>query len=213
VPRRCQACDNCLAVGRPPDQPVSPEDARRALSAAARFSGRVGAANLAAILGGRETAWTRRNPWLGEVSHFGALPWPEARLRVLISEMVGAGLVEQSAGEYPVLQLTPLGASVLRGQAAVELALPADEGRVAGKASGPASSADPVLLERLRRWRLETSQREGVPAYVVFHDRTLQEIAARRPASPEELAAVSGVGPAKLERYGAQLLDVLESRT
>jgi len=69
---------------------------------------------------------------------------------------------------------------------------------------------DPALVERLRAWRREVSAAAGVPAYVVFHDRTLAEIAGRRPRSLAELGQVPGVGPAKLERYGAQLLGLLE---
>jgi ATP-dependent DNA helicase RecQ len=64
-------------------------------------------------------------------------------------------------------------------------------------------------MERLRAWRREVSAAQGVPAYIVFHDRTLAEIAGRRPGSLAELAEVPGVGAAKLERYGEQVLSVL----
>jgi ATP-dependent DNA helicase RecQ len=64
-------------------------------------------------------------------------------------------------------------------------------------------------MQRLRDWRLAESRRSGVPAYVVFHDSTLAELALRRPRTAAELAAVPGVGPAKLERYGAAVLEVL----
>jgi ATP-dependent DNA helicase RecQ len=65
------------------------------------------------------------------------------------------------------------------------------------------------LLTALKRWRLERSKQDGVPAYVVFHDSTLAEIADRRPKSPLELRSVSGVGPTKLERYGDEILAVI----
>jgi DNA helicase-2/ATP-dependent DNA helicase PcrA len=61
----------------------------------------------------------------------------------------------------------------------------------------------------LRAWRLERSRADGVPAYVVFHDRTLAEIELAAPSSLDELAAISGVGPAKIERYGRDVLAVL----
>ena len=78
-------------------------------------------------------------------------------------------------------------------------------------ARGAAPAADltgpgAALLERLKAWRAATAKEAGLPAYVVFHDATLAEIAARRPASLAELGGVSGVGPAKLERYGEDLL-------
>jgi DNA helicase-2/ATP-dependent DNA helicase PcrA len=78
-----------------------------------------------------------------------------------------------------------------------------------GIGAAPPVVADDPLLVSLKHWRLERSKEEGKPAYVVFHDATLAEIAARRPASLQELAGISGVGPAKLERYGEELLAAL----
>jgi DNA helicase II / ATP-dependent DNA helicase PcrA len=73
----------------------------------------------------------------------------------------------------------------------------------------PAAPVDEPLFAALKAWRRERAKADGVPAYVVFHDRTLQEIARRRPDSVAALSAVSGVGPAKLERYGDELLATL----
>jgi DNA helicase II / ATP-dependent DNA helicase PcrA len=72
-----------------------------------------------------------------------------------------------------------------------------------------APPADPTVLGALKAWRLERSRRDEVPAYVVFHDTTLEEIARRKPRELWELGKVSGVGPAKLERYGPELLQAL----
>jgi superfamily II DNA helicase RecQ len=69
---------------------------------------------------------------------------------------------------------------------------------------------DPTYVA-LKEWRLKRSKHDDVPAYVVFHNSTLAEIAARRPTTISELASVPGVGPAKLERYGADVLDALAS--
>jgi ATP-dependent DNA helicase RecQ len=212
VPRRCQACDNCLAVDRPPEEEVPAVELRAALAAAARFSGRVGAANLAAVLGGRQTTWTRRQAWVAELAHFGALPWPEERLRLLVAEMLEAGLLRQSAGEYPVLELTSLGARAVRGQVDISISLPAARPRAVPSTSGPPATADTALLERLKSWRLEVARKDGVPAYVVFHDRVLLEISARAPASLDALAEVPGVGPAKLDRYGPAVLELVKEQ-
>jgi superfamily II DNA helicase RecQ len=73
------------------------------------------------------------------------------------------------------------------------------------------ADADDGLVECLRQWRLERSREDGVPAFVVFHDSTLRELAAVQPQSHEELAAIKGLGPAKLERYGDDLLSVIEA--
>ena len=212
VPRRCQACDNCLAVDRPPEEEVPIADLKAALAAAARFSGRMGAANLAAVLGGRQTTWTRRQSWVSELAHFGALPWPEERLRLLVAEMLEAGLLRQSSGEYPVLELTGLGARAMRGQVDTSISLPAARLRAVAPAPGLPPRANTALLERLKRWRLEVARTEGVPAYVVFHDRVLMEISERVPASLDTLAEVPGVGPAKLDRYGPAVLELVKEQ-
>jgi ATP-dependent DNA helicase RecQ len=212
VPRRCQACDNCLAVDRPPEEEVPIADLKAALAAAARFSGRMGAANLAAVLGGRQTTWTRRQPWVSELAHFGALPWPEERLRLLVAEMLEAGLLRQSSGEYPVLELTGLGARAMRGQVDTTISLPAARPRAVAPAPGLPPRANTALLERLKRWRLEVARTEGVPAYVVFHDRVLMEISERVPTSLDTLAEVPGVGPAKLDRYGPAVLELVKEQ-
>ncbi|HEX6844317.1 MAG TPA: ATP-dependent DNA helicase UvrD2 [Actinomycetota bacterium] len=78
----------------------------------------------------------------------------------------------------------------------------------ASRPTRPPAPDDPVY-ERLRRWRAERAKTDGVPAYVIFHDRTLVEIAARGPADLDALAEISGIGPAKLARYGADVLHVL----
>jgi ATP-dependent DNA helicase RecQ len=80
---------------------------------------------------------------------------------------------------------------------------------------GPVEVADPDegLVDLLRQWRLERSRADGVPAFVVFHDSTLRELAAAQPRSLGELGAIKGVGPAKLERYGDDLLTVLAAST
>jgi ATP-dependent DNA helicase RecQ len=215
APRRCQACDNCLDLDRPPDEEVPVAQLRLALAAAARFNGRVGAANLAAVLAGKQTSWVRRQPWVLELSHFGALPWPEERLRLLINEMLEAGLMRQTPGEYPVLQLTALGTRAARGQVDLSLALPAAAAATAAARRGPAPAdgappPHPALLEGLKRWRLERAREDGVPPYVVFHDRTLLEIAGRAPDTLEALGDVPGVGPAKLDRYGPRVLELVK---
>jgi ATP-dependent DNA helicase RecQ len=70
----------------------------------------------------------------------------------------------------------------------------------------PTSPADEELFERLRTLRKSLADRQGVPAYIVFSDKVLREMAARRPSAASELLAVPGVGPAKLERYGEAFL-------
>jgi superfamily II DNA helicase RecQ len=74
---------------------------------------------------------------------------------------------------------------------------------------GEDATADESLAARLRTWRLERSRDDGVPAFVVFSDATLRELASQQPQTPVELAGVKGFGPVKIERYGDELLGVI----
>ncbi|HET9781231.1 MAG TPA: HRDC domain-containing protein, partial [Candidatus Dormibacteraeota bacterium] len=205
VARRCQACDNCLTAS-PPEEPVAPEAVQSALEATARFSGRVGLANVAAVLGGRRTRFSTAQPWVQELPFHGALSrWKEERIRLLLSGLIHAGLARQSSGEYPVVEITSSGRSALAAKTTPLLTLPAESVKVQ---SGEVSVE---TLDRLRRWRSETARSAGVPAYIVFHDSTLAAIASARPASAAELLRVSGVGESKLRKYGDEILELLRA--
>src|SRR5690606_25127721 len=111
---------------------------------------------------------------------------------------------------------TESSAGVLDGSRRVDLRREPERtsGRAARKAKSavadlPAEAQE--LFESLRAWRAAAAKEQGVPAYVVFHDATLRELAVRHPASLEELGTVTGVGEAKLVKYGEQLLEVLAS--
>jgi ATP-dependent DNA helicase RecQ len=117
-------------------------------------------------------------------------------------------------GDYGTLVLTETSAQVLRKQQPVMLRrepkrVPkASRARKAEPATSlPDSAAE--AFERLRTWRAATAKEQGVPAYVIFHDSTLKEIAMTSPSSLAELGKVSGIGETKLARYGQQVLDTL----
>jgi DNA helicase II / ATP-dependent DNA helicase PcrA len=96
-----------------------------------------------------------------------------------------------------------------RAKRHLELTWSGAPSRFIGELGVEAPRADPTVLNALKAWRLERARRDAVPAFVVFHDTTLEEIARRRPRELWELAKVSGVGPTKLERYGDELLQAL----
>jgi superfamily II DNA helicase RecQ len=171
-----------------------------ALAAVARFSGKVGLSNVAAVLGARKTKWSTAQPWVEQLPFHGALKgWSDERVRLLLAELAGGGFARQSSGEYPVVELTPAGRkAVMLGDPPV-VKLPAL----------PRADAPSELLDALKRWRRETAIAAGVPAYVVFHDATLTAIAAARPKSLNDLLLVSGVGESKLRKYGEEILDLL----
>jgi len=212
VERRCTACDNCLAA-RPPEEAAPVEAVIAGLAAVARFSGRVGLANVAAVLGGRRTKWSGSQPWVQELTFHGSLKtWTDERVRQLLAGLVGLGLIRQSPGEYPVVELTAAGRAAVARGAPPAVMLPAAEARP-GKRPAVPGDVPVEALDRLKRWRLEAARSASVPAYVVFHDSTLTAIAAARPASLAELLRVPGVGVSKLRKYGDEVLEVLRNHS
>ncbi|HEY2596871.1 MAG TPA: ATP-dependent DNA helicase RecQ [Candidatus Dormibacteraeota bacterium] len=204
--RSCHSCDSCergevvVAEGAPIDDSVI----RAALAGAARFAGRIGMVNLAAILSGKENRFTREQPWVVQVPAYGSLSsWSQARLRKLLDELVAAGCIAQSQGQYPMVELTDRGRAVLGGSQTVSIAMPPDP------AGTVVHDADPILFQKLRDWRAAVARTQGIAAFMVFHDKTLTELAARKPADLAQLGTVPGIGPSKLDRYGPALLQVI----
>jgi ATP-dependent DNA helicase RecQ len=215
----CGNCDVCLEPQRRLDVTVP---AQKVLSAVHRTGHRFGAAHLVDVLLGADTARVRG---LGHqrLSVFGVgAELDREQWRTLIRQLTSRGLLEAVPGGRGGLRWGQEAAvwALLRGESRLELPLPPprrERRRSAVVSSGarpaagqPAAGApDPALLGALKEWRRQQAREQGVPPYVVFHDRTLEELAARRPAELDALGAVSGIGRAKLERYGEALLAVL----
>ncbi|HUN26238.1 MAG TPA: DNA helicase RecQ [Steroidobacteraceae bacterium] len=229
----CGNCDNCLA---PPEEWDGTEAARKLMSCILRCHAAsgvgFGASHLIDILRGQRTGKVEqfrhdRLSTFGIGSEHDATAW-----RSVVRQLVTLRLLEVDLEHYGVLRLTPAARAVLRGERSVRLrrmqaraatrrtggraaargrAASAEGAGAAADLSGVAASgsADRVLFSALRSWRLVVAREHGVPAYTVFHDATLEEIARRRPRSAAELRTISGVGAAKLERYGATLLDIV----
>jgi ATP-dependent DNA helicase RecQ len=124
-------------------------------------------------------------------------------LRKLLDELVAAGCIAQSQGQYPMVELTDRGRAVLGGSQTVSIAMPPDP------AGTVVQDADPILFQKLRDWRAAVARTQGIAAFMVFHDKTLTELAARKPADLAQLGTVPGIGPSKLDRYGPALLQVI----
>ena len=207
----CGNCDNCL---QPPEAWDATEAVRKALSCVYRTGQRFGAAHLIEVLRGGQS---ERIHQFGhhQLSVHGIGAELDARTwRGLFRQVVAQGLLDVDAEGYGGLRLTAASRAVLKGEQPVLLrkAAPRRE-RSAGPrtpVAAPAlAAADQPLFEALREMRARLAQAQSVPAYVIFHDATLREIAARRPASTQELGTVSGVGAGKLTRYGEAVLQVI----
>jgi len=215
VPRTCSSCDNCLDPRSIETLTVAPADVEAAVACVARFEGHLGGARIALILRGQLDAWATSKPWVQALAFFGALrDWDVERIRDLVSTLVELGLIVRGHGEKPTMSVTQTGLALLAGEQSLTVELEVGPSRPAPKRSrlskgltaGDLTDEALVRFDALRQWRLDTARRAQMPPYVIFHDKTLAEIARTRPVSIAELAAVPGVGPAKLERYGAAVL-------
>jgi DNA helicase-2/ATP-dependent DNA helicase PcrA len=115
-----------------------------------------------------------------------------------------AGTVDEVLTTGVLIKLESTGATM-----AVPWGEPVTKAGSKGRLSPGSGPADPDLVDRLRKWRLAQASAQGVPAYVIFNDATLEALAARRPSSGSSLLEIPGIGPAKLEAYGEDLLDLL----
>jgi len=135
----------------------------------------------------------------------------EGEWRGVVRQLLAQGMLTVE-GNYQTFQLTEASRPVLRGERPVNLRRdPVKVARTRSSRTPAAPLPDGVapIFEQLRAWRGAAAKEQGVPAYVIFHDATLREIATRRPTSLTELGQISGIGEAKLARHGKAVLDAL----
>ncbi|BCJ63640.1 DNA helicase RecQ [Polymorphospora rubra] len=214
---KCGNCDTCL---EPPESWDGTIAAQKLLSTVLRLkrerNQKFGAGQSIDILLGRQNEKVVQHGH-DSLTVFGiGTELSEAQWRGVVRQLLAQGLLAVE-GDYGTLVLTDASAEVLGRQRTVmmrrEPERPAAGRTPKQKADrSPAQDLDPEatkLFERLRAWRAATAKEQGVPAYVVFHDATLRQIAADAPTSLAELGRVSGVGENKLAKYGQSILELL----
>ncbi|MFJ7209352.1 DNA helicase RecQ [Streptomyces sp. NPDC098789] len=216
----CGNCDTCLTPAESWDGTVA---AQKLLSTVWRLAKerrqKFGAGQIIDILQGKKTAKVIQFDH-DALSVFGiGSDLSTAEWRGVVRQLLAARLLSVE-GEYGTLVLAPDSGEVLGGRRTVpmrkEKAVAAAARKESGSRSGKGArvpvdlpaAAEPVFLA-LRSWRAATAREQGVPAYVVFHDATLREIATRLPTSAEELGTIGGIGEAKLTKYAEGVLDTL----
>jgi ATP-dependent DNA helicase RecQ len=218
----CGNCDTCLTPPKAWDGTLA---AQKLLSAVWRLkrerNQKFGAGQVIDNLLGKETAKVSQHRH-ESLSVFGVgKDLTDTQWRAVVRQLLAQGVLAVE-GDYGTLVFTPASEEVLyRGRqirlrddpARTALAKPAKASRAAGSASAAAatelSAADAAVFEQLRSWRAAAAKEQGVPAYVIFHDATLRQIAAQSPSTLTELGIVNGVGETKLARYGQQILDLM----
>ncbi|HUZ23975.1 MAG TPA: DNA helicase RecQ [Streptosporangiaceae bacterium] len=216
----CGNCDTCLTPPQTWDGTVA---AQKLLSAVFRLDRerdqRFGAGQVIDILLGKKTPRVIENDH-ASLTVFGiGAELRDTEWRGVVRQLLAQGLLAVE-GDYGTLRLTKASSEVLGRQRQVMLRRDPERARAPKAARATKSAAAAVaaaelpaaavtVFERLRGWRAATAKEQGVPAYVIFHDATLRQIAAQAPASLAELATISGVGEAKLAKYGQPILDTL----
>jgi ATP-dependent DNA helicase RecQ len=138
----------------------------------------------------------------------------DAEWRAILRQAIAMGLVTVDHEGYNALKLTQAARPVLRGEQQVQLRRyqkPAKSKPVKtkGYVESELSPQEQTIFDKLRWWRVETARKHNVPAYVIFHDATMREIAKIKPTSLDDLRNVSGVGEKKLETYGAEIIALI----
>jgi ATP-dependent DNA helicase RecQ len=215
----CGNCDTCLS---PPEAWDATIPAQKLLSTVFRLQRergqRFGAGQSIDILLGRQTEKVTQHRH-DTLSVFGVgTELAEAQWRGVVRQLLAQGLLAVE-GDYGTLTLNDASGTVLRRERTVMMRRePERPARAAGRAAAakaaPAADLSPEaaeVFERLRAWRGATAKEQGLPAYVIFHDATLRQIATLNPATLDELGTVSGVGENKLAKYGQQILETLHA--
>ena len=207
----CGNCDNCLA---PPETWDGTEAAQKLLSAVYRTGQRYGAGHVVDVLVGNATEKVTRNGH-DELSVFAVgREHSPAAWRSVIRQLVVQAYLRVDQERYGALTLTPTSRALLRGEQAVRLRVDPKEPTLRKKARATTTAdslgdSDRELWDALRECRRRIAADHGVPPYVIFHDATLLAMVEARPANEDEMLALSGVGRAKLEKYGAEFLRAL----
>ncbi len=217
----CGNCDTCL---EPPDSWDATREAQMALSCvfrAQRSSGfNFGSSHLIEILrGGRTEKVLQRGH--DQLSTFGiGASLSEPEWRAIFRQLVAYGYLAVDHGGFGALMLTEAAKPVLKNEEKVTLRRYVKPQRTRQSSSRSGTRVDPTAgmgtrerarWDALRAWRAETAKTDGVPAYVIFHDATLAEIARNAPETIDDLRHIPGMGVRKLERFGDEIIDVVES--
>ena len=208
APDYCGTCYNCLQNFEEVDISREAKLIVRCISETGQC---FGAGIIAETLCGAVTDKVRKYH-MDRESTYGALrELTQAEVRERIRCLMEEGVLEASSGPYPVLRLTEKAEDVVYGAAPLLMRSDRKEQHAIRPVPTELEGEDAELFRRLRALRAKAARFQGIPAYMVFSDKTLREMAVRRPATMAQLRAVGGVGSAKAERYGRQFLEEIQN--
>jgi ATP-dependent DNA helicase RecQ len=210
----CDCCDNCTEKVDTWDGTVA---AQKALSCVYRTGQRFGAVYLIDVLTGKASARVERFGHHRITTYGVGQELEPKQWHSVFRQLLAAGYLDTDLAARSGLRLNANSWKILKGEAPVVFRRDPEPVSVASRkktaktaAAEFNDAASLTLWEKLRQLRLDLSRELGIPPYVIFHDKTLKEMVARRPANPDDLLAISGIGQSKLERFGDQFLAVIK---
>jgi ATP-dependent DNA helicase RecQ len=212
---KCNCCDNCSDEREQVDGTII---AQKILSCVYRVKQNVGVRMVMDVLRGSKSQAVLERGY-HHLSTYGILKdLPEAELRYYMESLIQLGVLERTAGEYPILRWNDHSRSVVDGKKPIffvkqHFRASVQEKEIRKKQESVSLQYDPGLFEALRRLRQEYAREENVPLFVVFSDRALQEMAVYFPQTQSEFSKINGVGPVKWVKYGERFLEVIRSHT
>lgn len=195
---KCDSCDNCIS---PQETFDATEVVQKILSCIYRTQQRFGVNHITGILtGSKAQGILSRNHHL--LSTFGIVDnFDRTDLRTFMYELLSLGIISQSNDQYAIVSLTPKSTAILKGQEKIFLTKP-ETRSVSVKQKGSDMEYDRILFNKLRMLRKQIADRQNLPPYVIFPDKSLIEMASYFPQSDEQFSKISGVGREKLHKYG-----------
>jgi len=209
----CQNCDTCL---NPRETFDATTVAQKALSCVYRTGQRFGVAYLIDVLLGKENDRIQQFghdtlPLFGIGTEYGKNEWQS-----IFRQLVAQNLLTVDIAEHGGIHLTAQGQDFLREKESIQLCRPAvgskkgsSSKKAARTVAGVENDADQPLFAALKETRRALAKAQNIPPYIIFHDKTLRELALHKPASPEEMLTISGVGEQKIQRYGEMFLRII----
>jgi len=207
----CKQCDICAPEAKTTHVTYSEADwiaLQKILSAVGRLNGQFGRARIAELLKGSNTKGIRDARLLDHRCHGLLKEWTLPRLMKALDALLGDGCLQTDSLEYPTLSLTARGKKALKRELQPEVSLHAS-----APVTGSDVETDHDLLEALKKWRIRTAMITKRKPYQILHNKTLEAIASRLPQDTQSLSSISGIGPAKLERYGDEILKIVLSHS
>lgn len=211
----CAPCGNCDTCLNPPETFDGTVSAQKALSCMYRTEQRFGAEYVIDVLLGKDDDRIRSFGH-DKLSVYGiGTEHTKQEWKSIIRQLLARGFIFADADFYGALKITQEGADFLKNKETIQLRLdrrlnkPSRSARKASMDAYLETESDRDLFQRLKELRLSIAKEKNVPPYVVFHDKTLIEIAVNRPKDRGQLSLISGVGESKLDKYGDQFLEVL----